>query len=310
VSPNLGNDETTVSAWRQASVGGHAAFMGYQPDDREHGASGYKFARVIKPGDVVLIARSHGNEPEIVGFGVVKGEFQRTLKGVQLPYQPGSIRRLSPFLPRSRVPNGMPLGSVLTWTRALAELHPKTNSTHKKLCEWLELTLKKDAAWKNGHKQEARGPKKTYGRKGQADVKETPLGTFQEDYEVRTRATVKTAKKREAKLVAQYARWLERQGRTLSTVLYKKLRCDGYESARRNLIEAKSSASREHLRMAVGQLFDYSYQGRKKLGEPHLAILVPEEPSRDLKGWLASLGIHSIWRSKHDFLDTDNGQFT
>jgi hypothetical protein len=156
----------------------------------------------------------------------------------------------------------MPLGPVLTWTKALAELH-QTISTHKKLCDWLELALKKDSAWRSGHKPEARGPNKTHRRKRQPNVKETPLATFQEDYEVRTRATVKIAKKREAKLVARYSRWLERQGRTLSTVLYEQLRCDGYESARRNLIEAKSSATREHLRMAVGQLLDYSYQGRK-----------------------------------------------
>jgi hypothetical protein len=128
VSPNVGNDETTVSEWRQASVTRHAAFMGYDSRDKGHGASGHKFAHSVKPGDIILIARRHRSEPEIVGFGVVRGNFQRSLKGVHLSYKPGSIRRLSPFLARSRVPNGMPLLSVLTWTKALAELRPTTKS--------------------------------------------------------------------------------------------------------------------------------------------------------------------------------------
>ena len=88
VSPNVGNDETTVSEWRQASVTRHAAFMGYDSRDKGHGASGHKFAHSVKPGDIILIARRHRSEPEIVGFGVVRGNFQRSLKGVHLSYKP------------------------------------------------------------------------------------------------------------------------------------------------------------------------------------------------------------------------------
>lgn len=288
--------------------------MGWGSNNKKKAkGSGYKFAHVVKPGDIVLIARSHQNQPQIFGFGVVKGDFQTALKGVPLPYKPGSIRRLSPFLPRSRAPKSMPLGFVLTWTRALAELHPKNKSAHKKLCDWLELALKRDAAWRNGKGPTGPTSKKSPERKGQPVVKVIPPGppgTFQEDYEVRTPRRVKIAKKREAALVARYARWLKRQGRTLSTVLYKQLRCDGYETARRNLIEAKSSASREHLRMAVGQLLDYAYQGKKKLGEPHKAILVPTKPARDLIDWLASLGVHLVWPARTEFVDSANGQFT
>jgi hypothetical protein len=311
VSPNVGNNEATVSDWRQASVAGHAAFIGWHSNDRGHGASGHKFAHSVKPGDVILIARSHQNEPEIVGFGVVRGKFQTTLKGVRLPYRPGSIRRLSPFLPRSRVPMGMPLLSVLTWTRALAELHPKTNSTHKKLCDWVEKELKRDRHWANGGNSQKRVSTKARKTKRTASVRiGSPPGSFQEDYTVRTTQQVKTEKKREAALVARYTQWLKRQGRALRTVLYTQLRCDGYEQDRGNLIEAKSSASREHLRMAVGQLADYSYQGKEKFGEPNKGVLVPEKPSQDLISWLASMGISIIWPKKKMFLDTANGQFT
>jgi len=65
-----------------------------------------------------------------------------------------------------------------------------------------------------------------------------------------------------------------------------KLKCDAFEKARKNLIEAKSANSREHLRMAIGQLLDYEWQGKAKWGELHKAILVPDRPSEDEIEWL------------------------
>ncbi|PYL09834.1 MAG: hypothetical protein DME33_02920, partial [Verrucomicrobia bacterium] len=86
------------------------------------------------------------------------------------------------------------------------------------------------------------------------------------DYEVRTKSEVITAKKIEAELLEKYTTWLKRKGRKLSAAKYGGLRCDAYEQETRNLIEAKSSTRREHIRMAVGQLLDYAFQGRRKLG--------------------------------------------
>ena len=243
VSTNVQNEEATVPDWRAASVVGHAAFMGYGPEDRDHNGSGYKFAHEVKPGDRIVIARRHNNEPEIVGLGIVRGGYQRSLPGTKLPSKPGSLRRLSRFLPCSRAVSGVPLMSALKHTKALAELHPAENKAHKQVCDWLERKLKSRGNGETTTNGSGRGTAKGKNRKQSKRVRVVgPPGSFQEDYAVRTTAQVKTAKRREAKLVRRYVEWLERQGRALSTVLYGKLRCDAYEEARRNLIEAKRSA--------------------------------------------------------------------
>lgn len=108
VSPNIRNNEKTVGAWRQASVLGHAAFMGYGPYADDYKKTGAKFAGTldskesqIKPGDLILIARRHNHRPQIVGFGVVDGSYKRSIEGLKTPESFGSLRRLSPFVPLS-----------------------------------------------------------------------------------------------------------------------------------------------------------------------------------------------------------------
>lgn len=130
------------------------------------------------------------------------------------------------------------------------------------------------------------------------------------DYKVQTKAKIIRAKRFEAALLQRYHRWLFQQGRKISAIKYRKLQCDAYEAERRNLIEAKSSASREHVRMAVGQILDYAFQGKKKFGYSHKAILLPRKPNPDLVEWLDSLKIKVIWREGKVFLDNANGQFT
>ena len=75
-------------------------------------------------------------------------------------------------------------------------------------------------------------------------------------------------------------------------------------------IEAKGSTSREDIRMAMGQLFDYAFQRKEGLKQPHKAILLPAEPARDSVEWLEPLGIKIIWRRGRSFLDNANSQFT
>jgi hypothetical protein len=130
------------------------------------------------------------------------------------------------------------------------------------------------------------------------------------DYKIRTRAQVIRAQALEARLVEEYRSWLERQQRTLRSVSYGALRCDGYEQERDNLIEAKSSIRREHIRMAVGQLSEYAFRGRKKFGATNQAILLPKRPSPDIFEWLDSIGIRVIWRERGRFMDNGGGQFT
>src|SRR5882724_8250217 len=104
VSPNVRNNESTVSAWRRASVLGRAAFMGYKSGDHPIGD---RFVHGIKPGDVILIARRHRFEAEVVGFGVAEGMVKRAIKNVRAPQGFGAARKLSPFIPMSRVPAGI-----------------------------------------------------------------------------------------------------------------------------------------------------------------------------------------------------------
>ena len=129
------------------------------------------------------------------------------------------------------------------------------------------------------------------------------------DYKIQTKGKRTKAVKFEAKLLGSFKDWLNKQGRELSAAKYGALRCDGYERERGNLIEAKSSASREHIRMAVGQLLDYAFQGKRKLGEPKKAILLPVKPEPEIEKWLASLEISIIWRERGSFLDNANGRF-
>ncbi len=129
VSPNVRYNEATVGEWREKSVRECAAFMGYSPDDYNHNQIGPKFAgatkRGIMPNDVVIIARRHNGDPEIVGFGVVCGEYEKLKEG-------GSLRRLFPFIPWSRPPSGIPLKDVLH-IKALFQLRPEQNGAHEKV---------------------------------------------------------------------------------------------------------------------------------------------------------------------------------
>lgn len=60
------------------------------------------------------------------------------------------------------------------------------------------------------------------------------------------------------------------------------------------LIEAKSSAELPHLRMAVGQLFNYWFQLHAQK-DPHVAVLVPTRPSEPARQFLEWMDIGMLW---------------
>jgi hypothetical protein len=314
VSPNVKNNEATVGDWRQASIRERAAFMGWGPNDYDHAQIGPTFAgktkHSVSPGDVILIARRHQYEPEIVGFGVVKGA-AKTMTRSKAPEAFGSLRKLSPFKPWSRAPGNIPIIDILRHTRAIIQLHPKRNTSHRKVCMWMERKLALHG------KTEHRGKElpvsgKIMGRRKSVSTALSIVDrpeSHQLDYKVQTKSKVITAKQIEARLVAAYAEWLTQQDRRLVAAKYARLQCDGYEPARRNLIEAKSATTREHIRMAAGQLLDYAFEGQAKFGVPSKAILLPEKPASDLIRWLVPLNIHVIWREGSGFYDNANGQF-
>jgi hypothetical protein len=304
VSPNVRNKYQTVRLWSEASLSNKAAFMGYRPDDKGHKQIGYKFAHVICPNDIVLIARRHDNQPQIVGFGVVVGSFKKGLAGFKPPQSFGSLRTLSPFKPLTTAPPNLNIIRALNQIAALHELHPERRQSDKKLCNWMERQLegRKDPL---GHSRDARQQQEMTG------IKLRELSQYDElEFQIRTKKEVRLGKQREAILLHDYEEWLLKKGRKLQVAKYKYLHCDAYEEERNNLIEAKSVSSREYIRMAVGQLFDYAYLGRKLFVAPHKAILLPDKPKPQSIEWLTNLKISVVWKERKVFLDNANGQFS
>ena len=78
-----------------------------------------------------------------------------------------------------------------------------------------------------------------------------------------------------------------------------------YDSGGNDLmIEVKSSSEPAHVRMAVGQLYDYWFNVKGDV-EEHLAVLLPEKPATGLLGLLAWLNIGTMWL-KDGCVDTED----
>src|ERR1035437_1856460 len=85
VSPNVRFNRITEPKWTDAIIRLRSAFMGYRSDDKDHGAIGSKFAHLIKPGDLILIARRFHKQPDLVGVGVVVGPSEGYREGLNTP---------------------------------------------------------------------------------------------------------------------------------------------------------------------------------------------------------------------------------
>ncbi|MFI5706232.1 hypothetical protein [Kribbella sp. NPDC051620] len=114
------------------------------------------------------------------------------------------------------------------------------------------------------------------------------------------------AKRLEAELVHRFKRYLIGQGHEVGSYLIKppeelrSLRADLVDLTENILYEAKASSTRESIRMAVGQLLDYSRHVPDVKG---LAVLLPSEPSRDLVSLLKMHGIRCVCEVNATFLD-------
>ncbi|EHR63194.1 hypothetical protein [Saccharomonospora cyanea] len=99
--------------------------------------------------------------------------------------------------------------------------------------------------------------------------------------------------RRESVLVHHYRTYLENEGHTVRRLRIippgesRPLYSDLWDETTKELIEAKSSVTRDQLRLAVGQLFDYGrfVDARKR------TILVPSRPREDLLNYLRSTSI-------------------
>jgi hypothetical protein len=103
--------------------------------------------------------------------------------------------------------------------------------------------------------------------------------------------------RREAALVYRYREHLQRLGhdvqrlRLLPRGETSPLYCDLWDVTARDLIEAKATVSREHLRTAVGQLLDYG----RFVQTSQMTVLVPSRPRPDLIAYLTSAGITAVY---------------
>jgi hypothetical protein len=108
-----------------------------------------------------------------------------------------------------------------------------------------------------------------------------------------------TAERREQKLVGDFHAWLERQGHEVCRLQLRPPKepapifCDLYDKTTNTLYEAKGTVARHAIRMAVGQLADYT---RFVNPTPRKALLVPQQPRPDLCDLLTHEGIEIVWR--------------
>jgi hypothetical protein len=108
-----------------------------------------------------------------------------------------------------------------------------------------------------------------------------------------------TAERREQKLVRDFLALLENQGHEVCRLQLRPpgepapLFCDLYDKTTNTLYEAKGTVARHAVRMAIGQLADYS---RLVKPNPRKALLVPQEPRPDLCELLTQEGIAIVWR--------------
>lgn len=121
-------------------------------------------------------------------------------------------------------------------------------------------------------------------------VTERRRGAVSEDITVSPRLAERTMSFREARLVAAYERSIGRPLPVRTAVLStgERLVVDGYDAETNTLLEAKASASRSDIRMAIGQLLDYR---RHIAPSANLVVLLPASPSEDLVELAHSLNI-------------------
>jgi hypothetical protein len=118
------------------------------------------------------------------------------------------------------------------------------------------------------------------------------------------------AERREQKLVRAFEAHLKKKGHDVCRLKIvppgeaKPIFCDLRDVTANSLVEAKGSVTRGAIRMAIGQLADYS---RFVAGDVRCAVLVPERPRQDLLTLLENQGIVAIWPVGEGFADTVSG---
>jgi hypothetical protein len=120
------------------------------------------------------------------------------------------------------------------------------------------------------------------------------------------------AERAEQKLVLRYRDYMAAKGVVVRRKKYlpagevRPIYSDAWVEDRHALIEAKNSDSREALRQAIGQLYDY-----RRFHQPpvHLAVLLPYKPNAERLDLLRSASIEALWPHRPGFRDSAHGAF-
>jgi hypothetical protein len=120
------------------------------------------------------------------------------------------------------------------------------------------------------------------------------------------------AMRAEQRLVLRYRDHMAAKGITVRRKRYlaagevRPIYSDAWVEERQALIEAKNSDSRENLRQAIGQLYDYR---RFHQPSPRIAVLLPYKPGAERLDLLKSAGIEALWPYGEGFRDSAGGIF-
>ena len=114
-----------------------------------------------------------------------------------------------------------------------------------------------------------------------------------------------TAQRTESQLVKRFSEHLKNTGhevkrwKLLPSESLIPLFTDPFDVNENELFEAKGSSNRNNIRLAIGQLLDY----KRLMQTPpsKLTILLPNEPSNDLKMLIKSTGMGCVWETKPGF---------
>lgn len=135
---------------------------------------------------------------------------------------------------------------------------------------------------------------------GQVEVQSIPVESYQtQRFVANPKKGPTEAERREAALVSRYSEWLGKQDRMTSSREIRlphqarPLYTDFFDDTEGELIEAKGAASRNHLRLALGQVLDYARYVEHK----QLAVLVPVRPADDMITLLASYRVNCIFEA-------------
>lgn len=115
------------------------------------------------------------------------------------------------------------------------------------------------------------------------------------------------AQRVEAKMVTQFEGWLRSQGHELERLRIlipgerHALITDTFDRTEKILYEAKSGSDRATIRLGVGQVLDYL----RFLPNARGRLLLPDEPTSDLKAYITSCGLSYSYRKLGSWITSE-----